>query len=73
MHSNEMTNIKSRFETLYNVKLNDTVYQGIEQTTLEDILLKEKYGIHNLFLAIEQGCGKFSNHINVVLNPPVKD
>jgi len=73
MHSNEMTNIKSRFETLYNVKLNDTVYQGIERITLEDILLKEKYGIHNLFLAIEQGSGKFSNHINVVLNPPVKD
>jgi len=73
MYNNEFINVKSHFETLYNVSLNDTVFKGIDQVTLEDVLLKEKYGIHNLFLAVEQGSSQYSKHTNVVLNPQVKD
>ena len=73
MHRNEMVNIKSRYETLYDTNIDDEVFQGTERKTLEEIILNIKHGQHNLFMAIEQGVGKQEKDINVVLNPRVKE
>ena len=37
--------------------------------TMETILMKAKIEKDPLFLAIEQGTGKFKNNLNVVINP----
>ena len=73
MDLNEMINIKSRFEILYETKLDDVVYQGDNQSILKDVILTQKYKEDNLFLAIEQGSGTSSRHTHIVLNPRLKN
>ena len=55
MHNNNITNIKGHFEMLYDINLDDTVYKGTESYKLQELILSEKYGEENLFLAIEEG------------------
>ena len=72
MHSNEMINIKSRFETLCQVSLHDKVVYEENVCALKDLLLSvEDQGI-KLFLAAEKGSGKHDGDANVILNPKVK-
>ena len=40
--------------------------------TLEGILMKVNHKNHPLILAAEQGAGKFSQNVNVVINPKVR-
>jgi len=62
IHNNEMTNVKARFETLYNTNLKETIYKVAEQTTIQEAILNAKHNDNDLFLAIEQGSGKFKDH-----------
>ena len=73
MHSNELTNVKACFITLYNANLKEIIYEQTECTTVQDEMLKAKHNDNDLFLAIEQGSGKFKDHAQVVLNPKMKD
>jgi len=72
MHANEVINVKARFETLYNVNLEqDMKYQ--EKTKMLGQVLKEAN--HNqcpLFLAVENGSGVNKKDVHVVINPQVK-
>jgi len=73
MHYNDMANVKAKYETLYNINLNDEVmYENNESVTLEKALMDEKINGHNLFLAAEQGSGKFENDVTVIINPRMK-
>ena len=72
MHINEMTNIKSQFETLYKACLKDIVLINSKQLKLEDVLVSAQVNNSYLFFAVEQGVEKFSENINVVLNPKMK-
>ena len=68
MHSNDMINVKARFETLYRVNLLDKVIKDGETCALADILSKNWINGNQLFLAAEQGSGKGKNNVLVVLN-----
>ena len=74
MHHNDVRNNKAKFETLYDIKLKDEVWNTENSCyeTLESILMKLTNENHPLFLAAEQGAGKFQKNVNVVLNPRVK-
>jgi len=73
MHHNEMANGKAKYETLYNINLKDEVrYDDEQSVTLEKALMDETSNGHNLFLAAEQGSGKFENDVTVIINPRVK-
>ena len=72
MHSNEMINIKSRFETLHQVRLHDKVAYEENVCALKDLLLTVEDQGMKLFLAAEQGSGKHDGDVNVILNPKVK-
>ena len=73
MYKNDIINTKARFETLYNIKVSQVVYQGDKKTTLAEVILKASHGDEKLFLVLEQGSGKFKEHTNVVLNPKLKN
>ena len=53
MHSNEMRNVKTRFETLYKVYLKNIILKNGKKSTLEDMILDQKDKDIPLFLAIE--------------------
>ena len=40
---------------------------------MAEVILKASHGDEKLFLALEQGSGKFKEHTNVVLNPKLKN
>ena len=71
MYTNEMKNIKARYETIFNTSLKDMVL--VEENTsyrkLEKHLMMLKHNGEQLFLAAEQGSGKFEDNITVVINP----
>ena len=74
MHHNDVKNIKSRYETLYEVNLKDYVWDKVNNyyVKLEQVLMMEKNGNDPLFLVVEQGAGKFKQDVNVVINPKTK-
>ena len=74
MYHNDVRNIKVKYETLYDVNLKDEVWDTTNScyVTLESILMKLMNESNPLFLAAEQGAGKFRNDVNVVINPRVK-
>ena len=41
--------------------------------SLENMLIDAKINEHNLFLAAEQGAGKYQNNVTVVINPKIKE
>ena len=57
---------------LYKVKLKNEVSIDNKKYELEELLSSIKVNEIPLFLTIEQGTGKYANHINVVSNPRVK-
>ena len=73
MQANDMMNIDSRFETLCDVTLTTPVQDKEDTSVLEDVLLDVEYNGQKLFIAVEQGSGKNSEDVHVVLNPRVKN
>ena len=70
MHYNDVINVKARYETLIDASLNEKIKnESSMQETLESILMKVQNGNDNLFLAVEQGVGKYENNITVIINP----
>ena len=61
MHHNDVKNIKSRYKMLYEVNLKDDVWDKVNNcyVKLEQVLMTENNGNDPLFLAVEQGAGKF--------------
>ena len=74
MCHDDVKNIKSRCETLCNVNLKEKAWNTAisRHVTLESVMMKAKIDNNPLFLAAEQGAGKFSNSVNVVINPKTK-
>ena len=72
IYSNEMLNVRVRYETLYRVNLNDNVSKEGVSFTLGELLRKQQANEVKLFLAAEQGMGKAENDVLVVINPKVK-
>ena len=73
MRNNEIISVKARFGTLYNAKLSNTVFKGVQKYVLKDLIFNKKHRNENLFLAMGQGLGKFCSYANAVINPKVKD
>ena len=69
MHANDMLNVKARFETLHAAKVDDEVCEDGRQSKLEDLLREQKINEEPLFIAVEQGSGKSSLDVHVVINP----
>jgi len=71
MYHNDKNNENGRYEILENVHINDEVKMDIngEFQKLEQVIMTVKKGGNFLFLAAEQGDGKFENRVIVVLNP----
>ena len=69
MHANDMQNVKARFETLYGAKVDDEVCKDGKQGKLEELLREQKVEKEPLFIAVEQGSGKSSLDVHVVINP----
>ena len=59
---------------LYEVNLKDDVWDKVNNcyVKLEQVLMMEKNDNNPLFLAVEQGAGKFKQDVNVVINPKTK-
>ena len=73
MYFNDMKNVKAKYETLFNVQLKDEVmYDDSTTVTLEKALMDAKVKENKLFLAAEQGSGKYENDVTVILNPKMK-
>ena len=75
MCNNEIKNRHGKYETLENAKLNDKVLDEIkdECVSLETALMEAEKGGKKLILVAEQGDGKYSNNVTVVLNPAMKE
>jgi len=70
MHHNEMTNVKARYESLYNASLKELILVSSRcHERLETVLMKANYNNNRLFLAAEQGSGQYANSVTVVINP----
>ena len=70
MHCNDVINVKARCETLIDASLNEKIMiENRMQETLESTLMKVQNGNDNLFLAVEQGVGKYENNVTVIINP----
>ena len=72
MYYNEMVNVKSSFEILYNANLEDDVTHEGKTKALEDLLIKQEKNGDKLFITMEQGSGVASSNIQVILNPKLK-
>ena len=70
--TNEIINIKERYEILYKVKIKDKVAMNKKKYDLVKLLASIKVNEISLFLTIEQGAGSYKNYVNTVLNPRVK-
>ena len=74
MHWNEFINVKSRYETLYDICVNDIVLdsQG-RKVALEDFILRVLHREQRMLLAVERGVVKAVNCTHVILNPKVSN
>ena len=65
-----MSNIKGRYESLFNASLKELVLVSSRRhERLETIIMKANHNGIRLFLAAEQGAGEYENSIAVVINP----
>ena len=66
-----MKNLKAKCETMCNVSLKDFVFIPDTRSyqKLEKHLMTLKHNNNQLFLAAEQGLGKFEQDVTVVINP----
>ena len=62
----------TRYETLFNVKLKDMVKFKDDDYLLGQLLKEVNYNNCLLFLAAEQGAGRYENDMHIVVNPRVK-
>ena len=70
MHYNDVINIKARYETLIGASLDERILiESRRQETLESKLMTVQDGNNKLFLAVEQGVGKYADNITVIINP----
>jgi len=71
MHSNEIKNLKAKYETIYNTSLVDYMYlpETRSYQKFEKYLMALKHEKNQLFLAAEQGSGKYEENVTVVINP----
>jgi len=70
MHYNDVINIKARYETLIDASLDERILiESRRQETLESKLMSAHDGNDKLFLAVEQGVGKYEDNITVIINP----
>ena len=70
MHFNDMKNIKAQYESMFNTLLNERIIvESRQQVTLESHLISLTEGGQQLFIAAEQGVGKYENNVTVILNP----
>lgn len=74
MYRNDRNNIKSRYETLFEVNLKEEVWDNKKDqyVKLEEFLVEVKHNENPLFLAIEKGAGKHEKDVNVVINPQTR-
>ena len=72
MHYNDVINIKSRYEILFDASVVDKVLFNGKEGILKEILLNVEDNEDRLFMAVEQGSGKGRNNIQVILNPGKK-
>ena len=73
MHANEITNVKARYELLYQANLGDQIMYDNQQYNLEDLILNQKEHRQKLFLAVEQTLGPNENCVQVIINPKLKN
>jgi len=70
MYFNDMKNIKAWYESMFNASLNERIMvESRRQITLESHLMSLIEGGQQLFIAAEQGVGKYENNVTVILNP----
>ena len=70
MHFNEMANRRGRCETLLNASLKEKLtIENEREATFESYLMSLKDGDQKLFIAMEQGAGKYQNDVTVIINP----
>ena len=72
MHANEYKNIKAWYEIIVDIKIDDFVIYQNQYCKIKDLLLEQKTNNTLLFLATEQGAGKFTDDIHMVINPHMK-
>ena len=70
MCHNEVTNIKARYESLFNASLKELVFVSSRRyERLETVIMKANCDGYKLCLAAEQGSGTYENSVTVVINP----
>jgi len=69
MYGNEMNNVKACYEILYNVGMDDEVVENNQCIKLDDYLINIVDNTDRLFLAVEQGSGRYENSVIVIINP----
>ena len=73
MHANKIFNAKGRYKTLEDVNVKQIVKFNETQYEFGKLLKSIKKDQSPLFLAVEQGAGKFQNHANVIMNLRMKN
>jgi len=69
MHGNEMNNVKACYEILYNIGMDDKVVENNQYIKLDNYLINIVDNTDQLFLAVEQGSGRYENSVIVINNP----
>ena len=64
--------MKSSFELLHNVHLEDEVTCEGKLTMLIELLMEQEINGDKLFIAMEQGTGLAKDNVKVILNPKIK-
>ena len=74
MCNNDRHNINAKYESIYNAKLDDKVWNGTKEdyVDLEEVLMMAKEKEQYLFLAAKEGNDRLRKSINVVVNPSTK-
>ena len=68
LYSNNLKKVDAKFEVLIDVNVNNGVEVGKKYYQLEDYLLEVKIDSINLFTTTEQGAGKHSINIIIIMS-----
>ena len=69
LYTNNMVNIRDKYEILENVSVNQLVTVDGEMIWLKEYLLGLKAGENSIFLEAKQGWGKYSSDVFVIIAP----
>ena len=72
LHSNNMVNVEGKFKVLKKVNKNDVISIGKQKFWLRVFLLDVKVKGTRLFAAVEQGGGKYSDDIMIIVSSRAK-